>query len=113
MSDTPRVDREVYTVSEKDIGFQVVGVELAKILERELAVATQALVNQQQCILEDHDPDSDEILSFRTPRERREAGERYCPKCLTFGADHRRNCPFKGVGTANHISRPRSPSDSI
>ena len=39
MSDTPRVDREVYTATERDVGFEVVNPALARQLERELAAA--------------------------------------------------------------------------
>ena len=38
--ETPRIDREEYTVSKNDIGFKVVNSAVGRILERELAVLT-------------------------------------------------------------------------
>lgn len=37
MSETPRTDRETYTVKQCDVGFRVIPVSLGKILEREIA----------------------------------------------------------------------------
>lgn len=40
---TPRTDREVYKVTKADIGFEVVGATLCRMLERELAEAREEL----------------------------------------------------------------------
>jgi hypothetical protein len=39
MSNTPRTDRETYTVKQADIGFKVVPVSCSKLLEADLAAA--------------------------------------------------------------------------
>lgn len=38
-----------------------------------------------------------------TALERRKSGERYCPKCFSFGHDHRKSCPYAGQGMKYHI----------
>ena len=40
-SDTPRTDREEYTITERDIGFKAVSPSLARILEREIVEREQ------------------------------------------------------------------------
>jgi hypothetical protein len=45
MSETPRTDRETYTVKACDIGFRVTPVSCAKMLEADLNDA-RALINQ-------------------------------------------------------------------
>jgi len=35
---------------------------------------------------------AEETVKERTPQERRNAGEWYCPECFTFGHQHRRGC---------------------
>jgi hypothetical protein len=35
---------------------------------------------------------AEETVKERTPQERRDAGEWYCPECFTFGHQHRRGC---------------------
>lgn len=46
MSDTPRTDRETYTVKACDIGFQVVPVSCAKALEHDLGQATRPSLDE-------------------------------------------------------------------
>lgn len=43
MSDTPRTDREVYTVQKADVGFEVVNPALCRLLERELTTAREEI----------------------------------------------------------------------
>ena len=40
---TPRIDRETYTITERDVGFKAIGPQLGKMLERELAALQQGL----------------------------------------------------------------------
>lgn len=57
-SATPRVDREEYTVTERDIGFKVVNPGLARELERKLAEAQEAMRDASSKI---HDADAGRI----------------------------------------------------
>jgi hypothetical protein len=48
MSDTPRTDRETYTIMARDIGFTAISPNLGKLLERELAATLKAKEDAQR-----------------------------------------------------------------
>lgn len=77
-------------------------------LEARISVIEQILIDKGYLTI-DAIPEIDPIFPFvqTTPREQRDAGQPYCPKCYTFGDVHRKDCPYRMLGMAHHVSKKK------
>lgn len=72
-------------------------------LERRVLMMELAL-RKHGIEIEDFQQPHEEVLEpIKTPKQLRESGQPYCPKCFTFGSSHRKDCPNASFGMSSHV----------
>jgi len=73
-------------------------------LERRVLMMELALRNHGVTIDEYPRPQAEETYEPKfAPAQLRALGQPYCPKCYTFGNEHRNTCPYSDQGMTNHV----------
>jgi len=72
-------------------------------LEQRVFMLEQAIHRSGIILDESTQPQVEELEEVLTPTQLRAAGNPYCPKCYTFGHNHRKDCPYVTLGMTHHV----------